>query len=908
MLLIFSIFLLFIAAAGSAAAADTGETVTNSTGQDISFDYTEKSCENILAAEDEELLGDYNQYETYDGVNYYYDDSISSSITEIPDSPKVGDTVLIKLGSEHTEHEGISENGGVFVRLDGDNNNWERIGTYEEAYTTGIYYTLKNGGSHYIQPVFSTMGTLSSGSLNWFAKGAYISGIEGDVNRTYAASYTLTVNPSTVDYEDYFTATFSYTDGDFSISSEAVWFYVNGVKVLETTVSPSGFLSTSGSVSVQLQATTSGTLTVEAFVPQNDKDNDYLKRGWAGPGYVTVNGGSTECEFSVSPNNTEIYIGQSITVQSSVTPDDAEGTVVYTFDDGTASKTLSTGESFDYTPLTEGSRVITAVYSSDSYPSQTKQLYVTVLALVEVNPTITVTNVTYPGKATARITVDAPGTYTVYINSKLYTLTFVEGETSKTIEADLLDVKNGYEANVSFEGSYKYESGFASTTFNVLIGEINVHIDVDNVHYPNKAVAVLSTDVSGTYTVSVGNLFTKDVFVTAGTPLSVQLDQLEVGEYTASVTGSIDNYASASHSATFNILSEDIVLTSVSVRASAKSVKVGNDVNINVVLSKDVEGSVYVVINGKRYEENVTDSKATIVIPDLAYGSYSVEVKYSGDTYHKSAYTLTSFNVKKNSAAINASADSIRVGNNVIVNVAVSEDAEGTVSVNINNVDYNATVLNGEATVVLPNLDAGQYSVTVDYGGDASYNSVSTVTSFNVKKQAVSMKASASTVRAGEDVVVEVELSDDASGNISLAANGKVYNAAVVNGKANITISDLPVADYSVEVTYSGDANYCDYSVLASFKVKKTVVSMKAQTKSVKAGSNAAVSVVMSSDATGTVSVQVNEQQYTATVSSGVASISIPGLSAGKYVLDVLYGGDDKYNPYTAVTSFNVKA
>ena len=81
---------------------------------------------------------------------------------------------------------------------------------------------------------------------------------------------------------------------------------------------------------------------------------------------------------------------------------------------------------------------------------------------------------------------------------------------------------------------------------------------MDDVTYPGHAVATVTSDVDGDYTVTVaGKPYT--VTVTDGTA-TVDIDQLDVGEYTAELTAEIPNYNPVKESDSFEIIEGVITL------------------------------------------------------------------------------------------------------------------------------------------------------------------------------------------------------------------------------------------------------------------------------------------------------------------------------------------------------------
>lgn len=134
------------------------------------------------------------------------------------------------------------------------------------------------------------------------------------------------------------------------------------------------------------------------------------------------------------------------------------------------SQTSNPTGSITYTPQTKGDYTFYAEYQENEndhlFGSNSNEV------TLKVNPSkptvgISVTSVTYPNRAVATITTNAPGTYSVVINGKSYSLTFSSSQTSRNINVDLLPPHLNYDASVSFGGNSEWAAASASTTFSI---------------------------------------------------------------------------------------------------------------------------------------------------------------------------------------------------------------------------------------------------------------------------------------------------------------------------------------------------------------------------------------------------------------------------------------------------------
>ena len=110
-------------------------------------------------------------------------------------------------------------------------------------------------------------------------------------------------------------------------------------------------------------------------------------------------------------------------------------------------------------------------------------------------------------------------------------------------------------------------------------------------------------------------------------------------------------------------------------------------------------------------------------------------------------------------------------------------------------------------------------------------------------------------------------------------------------------IFNLGVGTYDVNVTYPGDLRFNESSKVVSFSVKAVISPSVATSGSV-------VNINLASDATGTLTVNVNGQTYTKELVNGKASITLPD---GSYNAVITYSGDSKYAGFTITKKVTVK-
>ena len=159
---------------------------------------------------------------------------------------------------------------------------------------------------------------------------------------------------------------------------------------------------------------------------------------------------------------------------------------------------------------------------------------------------------------------------------------------------------------------------------------------------------------------------------------------------------------------------------------------------------------------------------------------------------------------------------------------------------------------------------------------------------------------SADDIEIGKTAVVTINVTPGATGNVTVVVNGKSQVVELKDSKATLTIENLAAGDYKVEATYNGDAKYLASSNNASFKVSKiSGYDIKVNAGEVNEGEDATIIVVLPKDATGNVTLVMNNKPYFAKVSDGMAKVVVPSVSAGTHDFIVNYSGDDKYDKST---------
>ena len=384
------------------------------------------------------------------------------------------------------------------------------------------------------------------------------------------------------------------------------------------------------------------------------------------------------------------------------------------------------------------------------------------------------------------------------------------------------------------------------------------------------------------------------------------------GNYTVVVVlAEDDNFLESTNTSVFIVKRNPVVMT---FNNTVRDVMVDYPVVLHVDLTANVTGSVVFNIGGENYTVNITESDfAEYVWIPSGDGMVSVSASYSGnDTYYPNSTGIIVFDVFRNPIKFSdIIVEDIMVGDVEHIFVSLNEsDATGIITININGTEFESTIVNGSVAINASGLSAGEYNAVAYYGGDFKYLATNAIsTTFTVFKYDSPMSIVADDIMILDDAVVIVNIPVDATGNILITVNGESIYIPVVNGSVSWTISNLSSGVYGVEAQYSGDYKYLANSSTSSFNVIRYNSTFDIITGgSGWTGEDINMSVILSDDATGNVSVSINGTDYVLPVVDGRVDFTIPELDAGDYEVVVNYTGDYKYDNASSVFNFTVNS
>ena len=495
------------------------------------------------------------------------------------------------------------------------------------------------------------------------------------------------------------------------------------------------------------------------------------------------------------------------------------------------------------------------------------------------------------------------GNVIVTVNNKDYSVNIVNG---KGTAVGVKLAAGTYDFTAAWAGNDNYNAVGDSGKFSVAKVDSIIDVAVSDIKVGEDAVisVKLLSDATGSVTVTVnGKDYTETV---VNGVANVKVTDLKAGTYDVAVKYSGDNnYNAAVATSSFTVSKVDSTMD-----VTVNDIVFGGDLTVDVVLPGDATGEVVITVNGVDYHVAIENGKATGTIGGLVAGDYTVTVKYAGDDKYTAVEIAKGVNVAKAQPVLGVVIADVDYGNGFVIEATLTgvngAPLSGNVIVTVAGKEYTVKVTDGKGIATGDKLAAGTYGFAAVWAGDDNYNIVTENGDFKVNKIDSSVVVNVNNIKVGEDAVISVKLASDATGEVVITVNGEDYTAAIENGVASVTVSDLKAGTYDVAVKYSGDNNYNAAVATSSFTVSKVDSTMDVTVNDIVFGGDLTVDVVLPGDATGEVVITVNGVDYHVAIENGKATGTIGGLVAGDYTVTVKYAGDDKYTAVEIAKGVNV--
>ena len=345
----------------------------------------------------------------------------------------------------------------------------------------------------------------------------------------------------------------------------------------------------------------------------------------------------------------------------------------------------------------------------------------------------------------------------------------------------------------------------------------------------------------------------------------------------------------------------------------------GDTFILNATLTDEKGNFIYAAdfrfsVNGETIDDILFDADTGLYTTPYYIGNAGPKV--ISTNYEAAGLTkyVGILDVPKANVSLTIIADNIVEGENATVNVyAYGVNDEGlntTVKVVVNDIEYTVDISDGEGNLTVPGLESDSYAIFAIFEQNDNYNTAYDSYTFYVKRATNLVVSAEDEFECGSDVIINFEL--DAVGQTEIflvfaTVDGEPYNVVINGGVGTLTISDLPVGNYTVTSYYGGDNvnNYTEGNEV-QFKVVKGTPEITADVTVDNPLYPGAVTVTINGP-DGDYTITVGNQTVPVTVINGTASQTISDIAVGTQTATIDFAGNDDYNNASITTeSFTI--
>ena len=604
-------------------------------------------------------------------------------------------------------------------------------------------------------------------------------------------------------------------------------------------------------------------------------------------------------------------LGNSVTFTATVTPATATGTVEFL--DGTTvigSGSLSAGvASYATSTLTAGSHPISARYTGDVALSASTSAAVS----VTVKAASTVTLSANPTAATLGSAVTL--TASVTPATATGTVEFLDGATvigSGSLSAGTATLATSTLATGPHTITARFPGDSALASSTSLAVSVTVKAASTVTLSANPTPATVGSPVTLTATVTPATATGTVQFLDGGAILGTGALAGGVATFTTSTLGQYTHntltadYSGDAQTGTSSASAVSLVVlgtSSVEVVASTPTPGLGQSVTFTAFVNPSgTTGTVQFFDNGAPIGSGpISGGAAQATTSALTLGAHTITATYSGSTTHAGSTSPgLPISVKTGATLVlTSSANPSLTGQSVTFTATANSGATGTIQFQDGGVTLgSATLSGGVATLTTASLTAGSHVISFTFPGDASYypGGSNTVTQTVKSPSTLGLVSNANPAAPGQSVTFTATVTPaTATGTVVFLVNGaSVASPAIAGGVATYSTSSLASGTQVVTAQYAGDASVAASNAAPVNQVVKTAttaVAVSSANPSL-AGQNVTFTATIAPAATGSVQFLDNGTMIaTATLASGVATMSTSALAVGSHSITVVYGG-----------------
>ena len=515
----------------------------------------------------------------------------------------------------------------------------------------------------------------------------------------------------------------------------------------------------------------------------------------------------------------------------------------------------------------------------------------------DITPEIVVVD---QGNGTVVVVVpgNATGNVTITVDNKTFEAPVVNGTAIVTLENVTPGKQN---ITVIYSGDGNHTNGTVNSTAVIPKLTTPIGVNVTDIKVGENATLIITVPENATGNVTVridGQTYTGEI---VNGKANITVENLTIGNKTAIVEYSGDD----SYGANYTVV--NFTVEKVKVVPDIRVIDQGNG-TVVVVVPGDATGNVTITVDNKTFEAPVVNGTAIVTLDNVTPGTQDITVFYSGDDNYLNSTVNSTVNIPKLDTPIGIEVSDIYVGDVARINVTVGENVTGEVRIEIDGKEYFSEVENGVARFEIENLTAGTKTVCASFIENGNHTANHTSANFTVFKHAPAITVNAADASVGDKLLINVTAPDDVTRPVIVNVDGVDYAVNITDGIGQLYVPNLVSGNYSITAKYLGDDKYLPANSTTDVEVSKVPSNITVSVENITVGDKAVIEITVPDDATGNVTVTVDGKDYNVSVANGRGILVVDGLKVGNYTVDVKYLGDDKYEPSTNATEFEVNS
>ncbi len=272
----------------------------------------------------------------------------------------------------------------------------------------------------------------------------------------------------------------------------------------------------------------------------------------------------------------------------------------------------------------------------------------------------------------------------------------------------------------------------------------------------------------------------------------------------------------------------------------------GDNIALTYTITPNCTGIISIYVNNV-FKANISVGDV-YELENLDAGKYNITFIYDGDEHFTRCSDSAMLIVSKADTSIDV--DSSNMPGTITFDVILNEKATGNITLALNNNDlYSGTLLNGKVNIIVPNVNAGNYTVKINYTGDKNYNVKTYSTKLTINKLSTTVMGTVEDITYSQDAIVNVKGSVDGI-VVAKIDDTFIENINIIsNSIAPVTFENIPAGKHNVTITLKpSNINYDESTYNTDFTVNKKDTTVKLDVENSVYGEEVIVNVTASND------------------------------------------------------------